>query len=108
MIGGYTINEDTSKLFSALLVGVFEKGKLHYTGKVGTGFNEKIQQEIMQAFGPLEQKEIPFDEVPDVNKAIEVQAQSAPCNSGVAETTTGMRGGVCRNNQRWRDAPSIV
>ncbi|HNP21793.1 MAG TPA: DNA ligase D [Panacibacter sp.] len=68
VIGGYTINEDTSKLFSALLVGVFEKGKLHYTGKVGTGFNEKIQQEIMQAFGPLEQKEIPFDEVPDVNK----------------------------------------
>ncbi|HLZ88159.1 MAG TPA: non-homologous end-joining DNA ligase, partial [Puia sp.] len=40
VIGGYTRNEGTSKLFSSLLVGVFEKGKLHYTGKIGTGFTE--------------------------------------------------------------------
>ena len=35
VIGGYTKNEDTSKSFSSLLLGVYEKGKLIYTGKVG-------------------------------------------------------------------------
>jgi bifunctional non-homologous end joining protein LigD len=68
VIGGYTINENTSKLFSALLVGVFDNGRLHYTGKIGTGFNDKTQQEMMKLFKPLIQKEIPFEEKPDVNK----------------------------------------
>ncbi len=45
VIGGYTKNDDSSKSFSSLLLGVFEKGKLIYTGKVGTGFNDKQQKE---------------------------------------------------------------
>jgi bifunctional non-homologous end joining protein LigD len=68
VIGGYTRNEGTSKLFSSLLVGVFEKGKLQYTGKIGTGFTEKIQKEMMKQFKPLEQKTSPFERIPDVNK----------------------------------------
>jgi bifunctional non-homologous end joining protein LigD len=60
VIGGYTINENTSKLFSALLVGVFENGKLRYTGKIGTGFNDKTQQEMIKLFKPLIQKKDPF------------------------------------------------
>jgi hypothetical protein len=31
VIGGYTKNDDTCKLFSALLVGVYDKGKLRYS-----------------------------------------------------------------------------
>lgn len=68
VIGGYTVNENTSKLFSALLVGVYTNGRLHYTGKIGTGFNDKTQQEMMKLFKPLVQKKIPFEEEPDVNK----------------------------------------
>jgi len=68
VICGYTRNEGTSKLFSSLLVGVFEKGKLVYTGKIGTGFTEKVQKEMMKQFKPLEQKRSPFTTVPDVNK----------------------------------------
>ncbi len=68
VIGGFTRNENTSKLFSSLLVGVFEKGKLIYTGKVGTGFNENTQKEMMKKFKPLIVKRPPFDEIPDVNK----------------------------------------
>ncbi|HTI06922.1 MAG TPA: DNA ligase D [Puia sp.] len=68
VIGGYTRNEGTSKLFSSLLVGVFEKGKLQYTGKIGTGFNDKMQKEMMRQFKPLEQKTSPFTAAPDVNK----------------------------------------
>ena len=68
VIGGYTRNEGTSKLFSSLLVGVYEKGKLVYTGKIGTGFTEKGQKEMMKQFKPLQQKQSPFMVIPDVNK----------------------------------------
>ncbi|HKR05193.1 MAG TPA: DNA ligase D [Bacteroidia bacterium] len=68
VIGGYTINDDTSKSFSSLLLGVFEKGKLIYTGKVGTGFNDKQQKEMLKQFKPLISKTPPFTELPDINK----------------------------------------
>lgn len=68
VIGGYTINDDTSKQFSSLLLGVFEKGKLIYTGKVGTGFNEKQQKEMLKQFKQYISKSSPFTELPDINK----------------------------------------
>ncbi len=68
VIGGYTRNDDTSKSFSSLLVGVYDNGRLHYTGKVGTGFNDKMQKEMMKQFKPLIIKTPPFTEVPDINK----------------------------------------
>jgi bifunctional non-homologous end joining protein LigD len=68
VIGGFTLNEGSRKTFSSLLVGVFENGKLHYTGKIGTGFTDKVQQEMMQQFKPLMQKTCPFDVEPDYNK----------------------------------------
>jgi len=68
VIGGYTRNEGTSKQFSSLLVGVFENGRLQYTGKVGTGFTEVMQRDMMRQFKPLVQKASPFGTTPDVNK----------------------------------------
>ncbi len=68
VIGGYTLNDDSSKLFSSLLVGVYEGKKLIYTGKVGTGFNDKTQKEMMELFRPLVIAKAPFSEEPDVNK----------------------------------------
>ncbi len=68
VIGGFTNNEGSSKAFSALLVGVYEEGKLHYTGKIGTGFSEATQKEIMAKFKPLITDKNPFDVLPDVNK----------------------------------------
>lgn len=75
VIGGYTINDDTSKPFSALLVGVFENGELIYTGKIGTGFSIKTQQEMLKLFKPLETTKIPFAEEPDVNKPSRFRAK---------------------------------
>jgi len=68
IIGGFTNNEGSNKLFSSLLVGVNENGKLRYTGKIGTGFSQKLQKEMMQQFTPLITTEMPFDFEPDVNK----------------------------------------
>jgi len=68
VIGGFTKNNDSSKLFSALLVGFFEKGKLVYTGKIGTGFNAQDQRDMMKQFKPLIIKKPPFSEPPAINK----------------------------------------
>jgi len=68
VIAGFTKNEDTSKAFSSLLLGVYENKNLQYVGKVGTGFSDKLQKTMMAQFMPLIIKESPFDELPDVNK----------------------------------------
>jgi bifunctional non-homologous end joining protein LigD len=68
VIGGYTINKGSDKPFSSLLVGVFEKGKLRYTGKIGTGFSRQLQQEMLAKFKSLIRKTAAFTNTPDINK----------------------------------------
>ncbi|TSD64725.1 DNA ligase D [Inquilinus sp. KBS0705] len=68
VIGGFTKNEGTAKQFSSLLLGVYENGIFQYVGKVGTGFSDKLQKEMMSAFKPLITDKIPFESEPDVNK----------------------------------------
>ncbi|MDB5225986.1 MAG: ligase [Bacteroidota bacterium] len=68
VIGGFTKNEDSSKAFSSLLVGIPQNGGLVYTGKVGTGFNVKTQVEMMKQFKSYITKKNPFTELPDINK----------------------------------------
>jgi len=69
VIAGFTRNEGTVKYFSALAIGVYDqKGVLRYIGKVGTGFNDTKQKEMMAQFEPLITKESPFDIEPDVDE----------------------------------------
>ena len=68
VIGGFTKNEGSSKKFSSLLVGVFKNGKLVFTGKIGTGFTQKLQKELMEKFKPLIIPQSPFTTEPDVNQ----------------------------------------
>nr|WP_068891936.1 DNA ligase D [Pedobacter panaciterrae] len=68
VIAGFTKNEGTSKLFSSLLLGVYDNGHFQYVGKVGTGFNDKVQKEMMTQFKPLITDKSPFSEIPNVNK----------------------------------------
>ncbi|TFF40689.1 DNA ligase D [Mucilaginibacter psychrotolerans] len=68
VIAGFTKNEGTAKSFSALVLGVYSKGKLQYVGKVGTGFSDKLQKEMMEQFKPLITKTSAFEQEPDVDK----------------------------------------
>ncbi|MGE9310475.1 DNA ligase D [Niabella sp. CJ426] len=68
IIAGFTKNAGTSKTFSALLLAVHENGKLTYVGKVGTGFSDKKQKEMMELFKPLITDNSPFKEEIDVDK----------------------------------------
>lgn len=68
VIAGYTKNEETTKAFSSLLLGVYEEGKFQYVGKVGTGFSSKQQKEMLSQFEPLITDKSPFSTEPDYNK----------------------------------------
>jgi len=69
VIAGFTKNEGTGKSFSALVLGVYDKkGDLQFVGKVGTGFSDKLQKEMMAQFKPLISDKSPFDYEVDVDK----------------------------------------
>ena len=68
VIGGYTHNEGSNKLFSALLLGIIEKGSFHFVTPVGTGFNKTMQQEIIDKLRPYETTQCPFSTIPEYNK----------------------------------------
>lgn len=68
IIGGYTRNENSSKLFSALLLGMYENGAFVFIGPVGTGFTNQLQKDILAKLKPLKTVKCPFNEIPDYNK----------------------------------------
>src|ERR1700754_158247 len=69
VIAGFTKNQGTGKSFSALVLGIYDKkGDLQFVGKVGTGFSDKLQKEMMLQFEPLITKSSPFDYEVDVDK----------------------------------------
>ncbi|HEY6955776.1 MAG TPA: DNA ligase D [Flavisolibacter sp.] len=68
VIGGYTHNEGSSKLFSALLLGLIENGSFNFVTPVGTGFNREMQQQIVDKLRPYETGKCPFSTVPEYNK----------------------------------------
>lgn len=68
VIGGYTQNEGTGKLFSSLLVGVYESRGLQYIGKIGTGFNRQTQKDLMERMGKITISRSPFNGTPDINQ----------------------------------------
>ncbi len=60
VIGGYTDPKGSRSGFGSLLLGYYEGDKLIYSGKCGTGFNEKSLKDIYTKLKKLEQKTHPF------------------------------------------------
>lgn len=65
VIGGYTPPGGSRPYFGALLVGVYEGGKLRYAGKVGTGFDHALLKELHGRFQKMTRKTCPFSDLPE-------------------------------------------
>ena len=63
VIGGYTAPQGSRTDFGALLVGHWEGGRLRYAGKVGTGFDQALLQDLGKRLRELERDEPPFADV---------------------------------------------
>jgi bifunctional non-homologous end joining protein LigD len=64
VIAGFTKPSGARRHFGALLLGAYQGGKLHYVGKVGTGFNESLLASLSKKFKPLEIDRPPFVDPP--------------------------------------------
>lgn len=64
VIGGYTPPGGSRKHFGALLVGYYDKKRLLFAGKVGTGFNAKSLAALHKRFKTEERAECPFADLP--------------------------------------------
>ncbi len=72
VIAGYTLS-DKGLPFSSLVLGVYEKGKLIYAGRVGTGFSVKDRGDLKKMLDRLGRPTKPFAVIPvdpDLRRAI--------------------------------------
>ncbi len=60
VIGGYTSPRGSRTDFGALLVGYYNKGKLMYAGKVGTGYSQETLRMLGKKMRAIEIKKCPF------------------------------------------------
>lgn len=61
VIGGWTEPEGSRKRLGALLVGYYERGRLRYAGKVGTGFDQRALELLGDELERREQDAPPFE-----------------------------------------------
>jgi bifunctional non-homologous end joining protein LigD len=64
VIGGFTDPEGAREGIGALLVGTYEKDRLVFNGKVGTGFTTKGARELRARLNAIEIKQSPFSPPP--------------------------------------------
>lgn len=87
VIGGYTDPQGSRMHFGALLVGYYERGKFHYAGKVGTGFDTQLLNTLGAKLKKLERKSSPFVEKIK-ESGIHFVRPSLVCEVGFTEWTS--------------------
>jgi bifunctional non-homologous end joining protein LigD len=60
VIAGYTPSKKGFPGFGSLILGVYDKGKLVYSGRVGTGFSIKQRLELQKKLDRISQSSMPF------------------------------------------------
>src|SRR6185312_2850545 len=69
VIAGYTKGTGRrASSFGSLVLGVYQGGELVYTGNVGTGFDGKEIDKLLEQLRPLRRETSPFREVPKMPK----------------------------------------
>ena len=64
VIAGFVAATNDARAIGALVLGVFDKGKLRYAGRTGTGFTHSSARELYRKLNALKRDRTPFDAVP--------------------------------------------
>ena len=67
VVGGYTRGEGSRGALGALLVGYWDKKKLHFATHVGSGFDGRMLERLQRQLAPDVRKTCPFAEKPELN-----------------------------------------
>jgi bifunctional non-homologous end joining protein LigD len=65
VIAGYAPSTADPRAIGALILGFNRNGKLHYAGRVGTGYTHKVARELWKKLQPLRIDKPPFPEKPE-------------------------------------------
>ncbi|MBV8790879.1 MAG: DNA ligase D, partial [Pseudolabrys sp.] len=64
IVTGFVPSTADAHSIGALVLAYNEGGKLHYAGRVGTGYTHKVARDLFRRLSALRQKQTPFDTVP--------------------------------------------
>jgi len=70
VVGGFTEPQGDRQYFGALVLGVYDEGKLRWAGNVGTGFDQKTLASLDARLKPLVTRKCPFAERPKPDRGI--------------------------------------
>lgn len=68
VIGGYTISSKRTSGISSILLGIYEGDELVYAGRAGTGFTERMKEELEERFSSIKRETPPFRSAPGARK----------------------------------------
>jgi bifunctional non-homologous end joining protein LigD len=87
VIGGFTEPQGDRSHFGALILGVYEGGRLRWVGNVGTGFNQKSLADLYGKLARLITKECPFAERPKPDRGMTWVKPELVCQVKYADWT---------------------
>lgn len=64
VVAGFVPSTADARAVGALVLGVYDKGKLRYAGRTGTGFTHKSAREVFRKLNALKRDRTPFAAVP--------------------------------------------
>jgi bifunctional non-homologous end joining protein LigD len=88
VICGFTEPRGGRKYFGALVLGIYDKGKLVYIGHTGGGFNFVGLKELYARLKKLAQKQSPFDKPPKTNAPVTWVKPKLVCEVKFGEWTS--------------------
>jgi bifunctional non-homologous end joining protein LigD len=87
VIGGYTDPRGARIGFGALLIGYYQRGKLRYAGKVGTGYDTETLQSLGDRLAAMERKSSPFADADGLPKGAHFVTPKLIAEVGFTEWT---------------------
>lgn len=87
VIGGYTEPRGSRKFIGALVVGVYEKGNLVYTGHSGGGIPDDQRKKLYAKLQTMERKSSPFVVEPKPNAPVHWVRPELVCEMSFSEWT---------------------
>ncbi len=87
VIAGFTAPQGSRQRFGALVLGMYEHGKLRYVGHVGTGFDAALLDDLYRRMKPLTRKTCPFETEPPSNAPVTWLTPELVCEVAFTEWT---------------------
>ncbi len=70
VVVGFVPSTADARAIGSLVLGLYDKGKLHYAGRTGTGFTFDVARSLYRKLKALATKASPFDSVPKEERGV--------------------------------------